>query len=174
MAESQFQRRPVRLGGRGHRRAGDAGRPFHDGCLARWLRDADGRGGAGNDTLYGGSAPNLLIGGLGSDTLYAGSAGDILIGGTTSYDSNLSALGYLMAEWDGTDVKYITRVGHLNGNLSGGLNGPYLLNAKTVHDDNATDLLYGGPGMDWFFAHLYGPNTDRVNGQTGGEVVTNI
>jgi len=79
-----------------------------------------------------------------------------------------------MAEWDRTDVSYATRVGQLNGSLSGGLNGPYLLNATTVHDDNTTDLLYGGAGMDWFFAHLSGTKSDRVNGQTSGEVVTNI
>ena len=131
-------------------------------------------GGTGSDTLFGGSGRNLLIGGLGADTLVAGSGGDILIGGYTSYDTNVTALAYLMAEWDRIDVKYASRVGHLNGNLSGGLNGPYLLNAKTVHDDNATDLLYGGAGTDWFFAHLYGTSTDRVNGQTSGEVVTSI
>ena len=79
-----------------------------------------------------------------------------------------------MAEWGRTDVGYATRVGRLNGSLGGGLNGPYRLNASTVHDDNAADLLYGGAGMDWFFAHLSGSNADRVNGQTSGEVVTNV
>jgi len=131
-------------------------------------------GGAGNDTLSGGSGRNLLIGGLGADTLYAGSGGDILIGGYTNYDTNLTALAYLMAEWGRTDGSYATRVGHLSGSLSGGLNGPYLLNATIVHDDNTTDLLYGGAGIDWFFAHLNGTKSDRVNGQTSGEVVTNI
>jgi hypothetical protein len=129
-------------------------------------------GGSGNDTLYGGSAPNLLVGGSGADTLYAGGAGDILIGGTTSYDSNLTALAYIIAEWDRADVSYATRVGQLNGSLGGGLNGPYLLNGTTVFDDNTTDALYGGAGLDWFFAHLSGKNKDKVNGQTSGEVVT--
>jgi Ca2+-binding RTX toxin-like protein len=131
-------------------------------------------GGAGNDTLYGGSAPNLLIGGSGPDTLHAGSAGDILIGGTTSYDSNLTALAYIMAEWGRTDVSYATRVGQLNGSLSGGLNGSYLLNSTTVSDDIAIDALYGGAGLDWFFAHLSGKNKDKVSGQTRGEVITSI
>jgi ELWxxDGT repeat protein len=131
-------------------------------------------GGSGNDTLYGGSAPNLLIGGAGSDALYAGSAGDILIGGTTSYDSNLTALAYIMAEWGRTDVSYATRVGQLNGSLSRGLNGPYLLGSTTVFDDSTTDVLYGGAGLDWFFAHLNGSNKDQVKGQTSGEVITSI
>jgi ELWxxDGT repeat protein len=131
-------------------------------------------GGAGNDTLFGGSAPNLLIGGLGADTLTAGSAGDIVIGGTTSYDGDLTALAYIMAEWGRTDVGAATRVGQLNGSLSGGLNGSYLLNSAAVFDDSATDVLTGGAGVDWFFAHLKGKSTDRVNAQASGEVVTGI
>jgi ELWxxDGT repeat protein len=132
-------------------------------------------GGPGNDTLYGGSARNLLIGGAGADTLYAGSAGDILIGGTASYDSNTAAnqkaLAYIMAEWASAD-SYATRVNKLmNG---GGLNGSYVLNNRTVSDDNASDLLYGGAGLDWFFAHTKGKNTDKVIGQTSSEVVTSI
>lgn len=131
-------------------------------------------GGSGNDTLYGGSGRNLLIGGLGADTLYAGSAGDILIGGYTSYDSNRTALASIVAEWDRTDVSYSTRLKQLNGSLSGGLNGSYLLNSNTVHDDNAIDSLFGGAGTDWYLAHLKGANVDKVNGQTSGEVITGI
>jgi hypothetical protein len=130
-------------------------------------------GGSGNDTLYGGSAPNLLIGGLGADTLYAGNAGDILIGGATSYDSNLTALAVIMAEWDRTDVSYSTRIKHLQGSLGGGLNGQYVLNGSTVLDDNTTDALYGGAGLDWYFAHQKGKK-DLVYGPTSGEVVTSI
>jgi hypothetical protein len=28
---------------------------------------------------------------------------------------------------------------------------PYLLTSNTIHDDAATDVLYGGDGRDWFF-----------------------
>jgi hypothetical protein len=129
-------------------------------------------GGAGSDYLYGGSARNLLIGGLGSNTLYAGSVGDILIGGTTSYNSNPTALAYIMAEWDSGD-SYSTRVNKLSN--GGGLNGAYVLNSTTVSDNNATDQLYGGAGLDWYFAHLKGRrNLDQIHGQTSGEVVTQI
>jgi hypothetical protein len=131
-------------------------------------------GGPGNDTLYGGSGRNLLVGGLGTDNLYAGSGGDILIGGTTSYDSNLTALAYIMAEWNRTDVSYAKRVAQLNGSQAGGMNGSYLLNSTTVFDDNAVDSMYGGTGLDWFFARLRGRNKDKVYNKTSGEVVTGI
>ena len=76
-------------------------------------------GGSGYNYLYGGSARNLLIAGTGTGYLYAGSAGDILIGGTTKYNSNTTALAYIMAEWDSAD-SYSTR----NSKISkgGGLN----------------------------------------------------
>jgi hypothetical protein len=131
-------------------------------------------GGSGNDTLYGGTARNLLIGGRGADTLYAGSAGDILIAGYTSYDSNATALAYIMAEWDRTDVTYSTRVKQLGGSQSGGVNGSYFLNGTTIFDDKTTDLLNGGAGLDWFLGHVKGKNPDKVIGQTSGEVVTNV
>jgi Ca2+-binding RTX toxin-like protein len=140
-------------------------------------------GGAGNDTLYGGSGRNLLIGGAGSDTLYAGSAGDILIGGTTSYDSNTpgdqTALAYIMAEWDST-ASYSTRIKQLSGTAgSGGLNGSYFLNSSTVFDDGATDYLYGysqatGNSLDWFFAPLSKKSGDKVYNQVSGETLTRI
>jgi hypothetical protein len=131
-------------------------------------------GGSGNDILYGGSGRNLLIGGTGSDTLYAGSAGDILIAGNTSYDTNLTALAFIMVEWNRTDVDYATRIAHLNGTLTGGLNGSYFLNTTTVFDDGAPDMLYGGAGLDWFIAHLSGKTPDQLFGKTSGEVATTI
>jgi hypothetical protein len=131
-------------------------------------------GGGNGNILYGGSAPNLLIAGPGSTTLHAGSAGDILIGGTTSYNNNLTALAYIMAEWEQTNVSYATRVGQLDGKLNTGLNGSYLLNSRTVSENNATDWLFGGAGMDWFLAGLNGKHKDSVYGQTSGEVRTSI
>jgi hypothetical protein len=128
-------------------------------------------GGSGNDTLSGGSAPNLLVGGTGADTLTSGSAGDILIGGYTGYDSNLTALAYLMAEWGSRD-SYTVRVTKLSN--GGGLNGSYVLNSTTVSDDNTTDALYGGAGLDWYFAHVKGKNTDKVYNRASGEVLTDI
>jgi hypothetical protein len=128
-------------------------------------------GGAGNDTLYGGSGRNLLIGGTGADALHAGSAGNILIGGSTSYDSNPTALAFVMAEWDSAD-SYSTRISRLM--KGGGQNGSYVLNSSTVFDDNTIDALYGGAGLDWFLAHKKGRRSDQVINRTSGEVVTSI
>jgi hypothetical protein len=153
-------------------------------------------GGGNGAILYGGSARNLLIAGPGTATQYAGSAGDILIGGTTSYDNNPTALAYIMAacwrplagpywwndnnptalayimaEWDSTD-SYTTRIKKLSG--GGGLNGSYVLNSTTVSDSSVSDYLYGGAGLDWFFAHTKGKNADKVYNLTSGEVVTSI
>ncbi len=128
-------------------------------------------GGSGNDTLYGGSGRNLLIGGAGADTLHAGSAGDILVSGYTSYDSNLTALASLMAEWDSSS-SYTTRIAKLR--YGGGLNGSYVLNSTTVFNDNAIDVLYGGAGLDWFLAHTSGTHKDKIIGSTRGEVITSI
>jgi Ca2+-binding RTX toxin-like protein len=131
-------------------------------------------GGAGNDTLKGGSGRDLLVGGTGADVLHGNGGGDILIGGTTDYDSNLAALGAVMAEWGRTDADYSTRINHLNGTLSGGLNGSFLLTASTVHDDTASDTLYGEGGADWFFARLSGTTKDKVKDLAAGEVLTGL
>ncbi len=127
-------------------------------------------GGAGNDTLHAGSGRDILIGGGGADVLYAGGGGDILIGGTTDWDDNLTALTALRAEWGRTDLSYQARINHLDGAVAGGLNGSYLLDAQTVHDDGAVDQLFGGGGMDWFFA---GPS-DVLSNVKRGDVITKI
>jgi hypothetical protein len=129
-------------------------------------------GGAGNETLVGGSGRDLLVGGLGADTLRAGNGGAILIGGTTDYDTNVAALLAIMKEWGRTDADYNTRVKHLNGSLSGGLNGSYRLTTTTVHDDATIDNLYGGAGLDWFLVGNKGQNKDRLYNQVSAEVVT--
>jgi hypothetical protein len=129
-------------------------------------------GGSGWKNLEGGSARNLLIAGTGVGWLQAGGAGDILIGGTTKYNSNTTALAYIMAEWDSSD-SYATRVSKLS--KGGGLNGAYVLNSTTVFDNGVADYLYGGASQDWFFVHTKGrKNVDKIYGQTSGETLTNI
>jgi Ca2+-binding RTX toxin-like protein len=129
-------------------------------------------GGAGTDSLQGGSGRDLLIGGLGGDTLHGNGGDDIVIGNSTAYDTNLSALLALMAEWGRTDADYATRVGHLFGSIGGGLNGGNLLNNSTVYDDAANDELYGEAGSDWFFYTASGSNDDDLNDWLTGEVTT--
>lgn len=131
-------------------------------------------GGDGYDLLTGGRGRNILIGGRGSDLLYGAGGEDVLVAGSTIYDSGDAGLAReeallaLLAEWSsGRD--YATRVNNLNGIGSGErLNGDFFLNAETVEDDLAFDLLIGGSGLDWF---LFTPGRDLVLGRKAGERV---
>jgi hypothetical protein len=71
-----------------------------------------------------------------------------------------------------TDADYFTRIHHLDGSQSGGLNGPFLLDTDTVHDNGQGDLLIGGQGgvLDWFFAGL----TDTLKKKRRAELLTTI
>jgi Ca2+-binding RTX toxin-like protein len=142
-------------------------------------------GGQGNDILVGDNNPsvfietagrNLIIGGGGKDTLTGGSGGDILIGGRTAYDTNVAALDALLATWSRTDLSYNARVAALQSGVS------YLdstgthsaaLTPSNVFDDAASDILNGGSGQDWFFAH-FGSNSDTINNEQVGEIVADI
>jgi hypothetical protein len=127
-------------------------------------------GGAGTDRLIGGQGRDILIGGAGISTLQAGSNGGILIGGTTAYDNNAAALAAVLAEWSRTDIDYATRIAHLTGTMSGGLNGAYVLDSSTVHSDGLVNNLYGGAGLDWYFAGV----TDILFNRASSEVVTQV
>jgi len=52
----------------------------------------------------------------------------------------------------------------------GGLNGSFLLNSRSVHSNGLADKLYGGVGMDWYFAGLL----EVLFNQKTGEIVTSI
>lgn len=111
-----------------------------------------GRGGNTTITTHG-SGHNLLIGGSGSNTLVAGSSGgDLMIGESTVWDTNLTALQAIEAEWTRVGETYTVRVAHLQGTLGGGLNGNYKLNGSTVvHSTNHSTVDgSGNVGMDWY------------------------
>jgi hypothetical protein len=131
-------------------------------------------GGTGQDLLESGKGHNLLIAGLGGSTLRSSSGQDILIGGTTDYDSNLAALGAIMAEWGRTDEDFLTRMAHLNGTLGGGANGATLLTKATVHASGVSDKLSAGIGLDWLFAALSGPGKDVLLSLRKGDVITSL
>ena len=118
----------------------------------------------------GGLGRDILIGGSGTSTLQAGSGGDILIGGTTSYDNNAAALAAVLAEWSRTDIDYGTRIAHINGSSTGGLNGSVFLNSSTAHADGQVNDLYGGAGLDWYFAGVL----DVLFNKATGETVTQV
>jgi uncharacterized protein (TIGR03118 family) len=104
-------------------------------------------GNAGDDTLIGGAGRDILIGGDGKDRLFGRGNDDILIGGRTDYDANQQALLQILAAWN-TNDSYANRVAAIRS----GANGVPKLDSTTVHDDGVRDDLFGGPGLDWFFA----------------------
>jgi Ca2+-binding RTX toxin-like protein len=111
-------------------------------------------GGDGNDLILGRGGRNLLIGGAGSDILIGGSGDDILIGGYTSFDDNLAHLNAIMAIWTGGG-NFATRVNQLL---------PLMVTSpgegQNIFDDNASDLLVGTGGFDWYFANLVNNDGD--------------
>lgn len=111
-------------------------------------------GNAANNFFVGGSGRNILIGGGGSDTLVGGSGGDsILIGDATIYDTNMTALNAIFAEWTRTDLSFEQRVADLisPGQQPRSLNGPFTLDKKSIISDGAPDTLIGGSGLTWAF-----------------------
>jgi autotransporter-associated beta strand protein len=126
--------------------------------------------GNGGNVLTGGNGRrNLLVAGSTASTLIGGNDDDILIAGTTDYDTSdqwQAAFTAIMNEWTQM-TDYATRVDHLmNG---GGLNGPYLLNAATVHSNGGGNTLTGHGGganeLNLYFANLdLGDTTDQDPG----------
>jgi Ca2+-binding RTX toxin-like protein len=113
-------------------------------------------GGSGDDKLYGGPGHDLIIGGIGADDLHGLDGNDILIGGSTSYDLDDETLLAIVNQWSpgapsvyGPVVDYSVDVSNLRSKLD----------STTVRADtgakgsaNNTDNLYGGAGLDWFWA----------------------
>lgn len=115
-------------------------------------------GESGSDLLRGGRGRDLLIGGLDADILFGSRGDDILIGGTTTHDANDAALTAILGEWTSSNP-YLTRVSNIRTG-GGSLGGIKLEAGITVMDDNATDILVGNRGRDWFFADLDGQDGD--------------
>jgi hypothetical protein len=128
-------------------------------------------GGAGNDTLTAGAGRSILIGDAGSDTLIGGPDQDLLIGGSTTFDNNRAALLQVLREWQRTDLTYSQRIADLKN--GGGYNGVNKLTwGTTVLDDAASDTLTGNGGLDWFFAQLSaGFVDDTITDRVAGEQV---
>jgi Ca2+-binding RTX toxin-like protein len=135
-------------------------------------------GDTGNDTLIGGSGRDLLLGGSGASRLEATSMEDIVVAGTSAYDltvpstQTLAALDAIMAEWGRTDIDFLTRVGHLQGTLAGGLNGASFLNTSTVHDNGVKDTIVLSGQPEWVFLSAKGQDVDRK--PLPGDVFTQV
>jgi hypothetical protein len=118
-------------------------------------------GGSGNDLFVGNGMGNKLTGGTGRNILIAGDApatltgadhnqGTLMVGGTTNYDTNLTALDAIMAEWSDPTASYTVRVNDLlNG---GGSNGNYSLGATQFTNNGGGNSLIGNsPGRDLYY-----------------------
>jgi Ca2+-binding RTX toxin-like protein len=143
------------------------------------LKGGDGNdillGEEGDDLVVGGQGRDLLIGGVGADRIVGNADDDILIAGRTSFDSIDSSLCAIMAEWTSA-AGYNTRVAHLRGDISSGLNGSILLNDQTVHDDAVEDILTGSSGQDWFLFNQDGDGgrRDRITDLSASEFANDI
>jgi Ca2+-binding RTX toxin-like protein len=106
-------------------------------------------GGDGADRLGGDGGRNIVIGGSARDIVGGGNGGAILISGTTAFDQNESALLALLAEW-ASSRSLAQRVARLTAGVGPG--NQYALSlGVTVQNDNASSVLEGGDGEDWFF-----------------------
>lgn len=142
---------------------GDITTELYGGDGNDWIRGGSNddfiSGGDGNDLISGGSGRDFLIGGLGNDFVIGHNDDDILVGGVYSEDRDLSAVRAVQAEWSRTDISYADRIANLTNGT--GLNGTHVLDGTTIFDDNATDILLGLRGLDWFHANDSQDYTDQ-------------
>ena len=124
-------------------------------------------GGDGNDKLTGGTGRDVLIGGAGADKLAGGASDDLLVGGKTDFDTDLTGLANILAEWTSSTFDYPSRIQHLTG-TTGGANAGTFLSGLTVDVDSDKDTLTGAKGSDWFVVS----NLDKFDMKTDEEKLT--
>jgi serralysin len=117
-------------------------------------------GGAGNDSITGNSANNLLRGGTGNDTYFVQNAGDIVkerVG--EGSDTVNSSVSWAMSRYVET----------LNLTGSAAINGTGSRDANTINGNSAANVLSGGDGDDT----LNGlDGADKLVGGLGRDVMT--
>jgi ELWxxDGT repeat protein len=119
---------------------------------------------------------NIVIGGSGGGDTLSSHGADILIAGTTNYDTNVTALLFILGEWKGSNSSnYSTTI----NNIESSSTDP--LNSTTVSDSGSPDLAStlngnGLPTSDWFFLHNTGGTTanDTLNNAGTGDTQTSI
>ena len=104
-------------------------------------------GGAGDDRVTGGSGHDLLLGGDDADRLIGSSGNDILISGGLGSDATLSSLRDLLAYW--ADHAVTTEESAAADEL--------------VEGDGSYDVLTGSSGADWFIISV----GDRITDMPG-------
>jgi Ca2+-binding RTX toxin-like protein len=114
------------------------------------------------DVLRGNLSRNILIGGPGADVLFGQGGDDLLIGGSLAVAGDPMALQRVAAEWN-SPRPYAERVQNLiDGTGSAERNNSdSFLNDQTLHNDQASDELWGGAGQDWFLGFATDRRRDR-------------
>jgi cyclophilin family peptidyl-prolyl cis-trans isomerase len=113
-------------------------------------------GGGGNDTIVGGPGRNLLIAGAGNCSIYANGSENMVFGGSTNYDSNDQALQNLLNQGLLFMYSYSFRRA-----MASAANNPALLSGlPTFQDSGAHDTIFGSLDDSWF---VLGKN-DTVRG----------
>jgi Ca2+-binding RTX toxin-like protein len=108
-------------------------------------------GGAGDDTLHGGFANDLLFGGEGHDALTGGQGDDLLVGGA-GHDLVAGNKGNdLLVGGDFVDLNTLGELSQLRAIWSSGASFDF---ASLACSDDAFDILLGGGGRDLCFASL--------------------
>ena len=121
-------------------------------------------GGAGKDKMKGGEGRDVIIAGTGKDDLKGGKQDDLLIAGPTAFDSDLTSLDFILAEWTSAR-SYEDRIDNLlngTGPLLAGTGTKLVTTGpgQTVFDDAEKDKLKGDQDRDAFFADLDGLDND--------------
>jgi cyclophilin family peptidyl-prolyl cis-trans isomerase/Ca2+-binding RTX toxin-like protein len=102
-------------------------------------------GGGGTDTITGGAGKNLIIGGSGNSNLYAQGTQNIIFAGTTNEDSNDQAVLNLLDQ--GSRLMY----GYSARRLLASARNSTMLSSPTVsfQDVGAHDTIFGSGVNDW-------------------------
>jgi Ca2+-binding RTX toxin-like protein len=104
-------------------------------------------GGDGADMLLGGGGRDVVVGGDDADRIVGSAGEDLMIGGSVAFVNEFDDLRAVQREWRSSASRSL-RASHLSVG-GGGLNGQVLLNAATLLDDGARDLITGAAGDDW-------------------------
>jgi cyclophilin family peptidyl-prolyl cis-trans isomerase/PKD repeat protein len=130
-------------------------------------------GGAGNDSLAGNGGRDILIGGVGTDKLDGGAGDDILLADVSRLDLDIASLAQLQQEWTRT-TSYALRAGHVTGG-AGGLNGSVFLKTPAISMDAFADVLTGGAGSDLFLLNSAGAGKrDKASDRAAGEILKDL
>jgi hypothetical protein len=114
--------------------------------------------------ITAGIGPSLLIGGFGKNTIRGRTGNDIVIGGRTIYDANIVALTAILTRWqaqNGSHASFLSAVASLRAGTT-----PLVLSSTVFvpavpagphwgrGGGSQQSTLFGGGGLNWFFAFL--------------------